>query len=168
MWIRKTDRDCLKGVISPFPTQLVSNEEFIPRRQTDQQKRVEQVVGELSAEKSKKLGMDRRDFMATTMGLATCFRAQNKVFGHFWDVDEAETIEQAAYEEKWPKGEYFIVDVQTHFSNGFPLTFRNAEFLKNMGFELKNDAEAYSFPNMVKEMFFDSETGMIVISGVPV
>ena len=41
------------------------------------------------------------------------------------------------------------------------------EFIKNMGFKLKNDAEAYSFPNFVKEMFFDSETSMIVISGVP-
>ena len=36
-----------------------------------------------------------------------------------------------------------------------------------MGFNLKNDVEAYSFPNFVKEMFFDSETDMIVISGVP-
>jgi predicted TIM-barrel fold metal-dependent hydrolase len=36
-----------------------------------------------------------------------------------------------------------------------------------MGFNLKNDAEAYGFKNMVKEMFLDSETEMIVISGVP-
>ena len=36
-----------------------------------------------------------------------------------------------------------------------------------MGFNLKNDAEAYSFKNFVKEMFFDSETNMVVISGVP-
>ena len=36
-----------------------------------------------------------------------------------------------------------------------------------MGFKLKNDAEAYGFQNFVKEMFFDSETNMVVISGVP-
>ena len=36
-----------------------------------------------------------------------------------------------------------------------------------MGFHLKNDVESYSFPNYVKEMFFDSETNMAVISGVP-
>jgi predicted TIM-barrel fold metal-dependent hydrolase len=41
------------------------------------------------------------------------------------------------------------------------------EFVKNMGFKLKNDAEAYSFPNFIKEMYFDSETSMLVISGVP-
>ncbi len=45
--------------------------------------------------------------------------------------------------------------------------FRQYEFLKNMGFNLKGDAEAYSFHNFVKEIFFDSETSMIVISGVP-
>src|SRR5262249_39602259 len=35
------------------------------------------------------------------------------------------------------------------------------------GFQLKNDSEAYGFKNFVKEMFFDSETMMVVISGVP-
>ena len=39
--------------------------------------------------------------------------------------------------------------------------------MKNMGFQLKNDAESYSFRKFVKEMFFDSETVMVVISGVP-
>jgi predicted TIM-barrel fold metal-dependent hydrolase len=87
--------------------------------------------------------------------------------GDCWDVDEAETLEPAAYEEKFPKGEYFILDVQTHFTNGLALNFRNSEFIKNMGFDLKNDAEAYSFKTFVKEIFFDSETDTIVISGVP-
>jgi hypothetical protein len=111
--------------------------------------------------------MDRRSFMSSTMGLATCFLASNRVYGNYWDVDEAETLEPAAHAEKWPKGECFIFDVQTHFSNGVVLPFRNMEFMKNMGFNLKNDVDAYSFKNMVKEMFFDSETEMIVISGVP-
>jgi hypothetical protein len=69
--------------------------------------------------------------------------------------------------EKRPKSEYFIIDVQTHFTNGAALAFRNTEFVKNMGYSLKNDADSYAFPNMVKEMFFDSETSLIVISGVP-
>ena len=167
MWIRKAVRDFQKGVDSPVPTQMVSNEEFIPRPQTIQQKRVEALTGELAERKSKKLGMERRAFMASSMGLATCFLAANKVYGNYWDVDESETMEPAAYDEKWPKGEYFIVDVQTHFTNGIALNFRNLEFIKNMGFNLKNDAEAYGFKNMVKEMFLDSETEMVVISGVP-
>src|SRR6516225_5092143 len=121
----------------------------------------------MADEKAKKLGMDRRSFMASSMGMATAFLAANMVYGNHWEVEEAETLEPAATEEKWPKGEFFIIDVQTHFTNGLPLYFRNMEFIKNMGFKLKNDAEAYSFRNFVKEMFFDSETSMIVISGVP-
>ena len=111
--------------------------------------------------------MDRRKFMASTMGLATCFLASNKVYGKNWDVDEAEAFEPAATAEKFPKGEYFVMDVQSHFTNGMALNFRNMEFVKNMGFNLKNDVESYSFNNFVKEMFFDSETSVVVISGVP-
>ena len=37
----KIERDLKKGVDSPVPTQVVSNEEFIPRPQTEQQKQVE-------------------------------------------------------------------------------------------------------------------------------
>src|SRR5438093_3756310 len=59
------------------------------------------------------------------------------------------------------------MDVQAHFTNGMALNFRNMEFIKNMGFNLKNDVESYSFQNFVKEMFFDSETSVVVISGVP-
>ncbi|HEY7543490.1 MAG TPA: amidohydrolase family protein, partial [Blastocatellia bacterium] len=81
--------------------------------------------------------------------------------------DEAETWEPAAYDEKWPKNEYLIIDVHAHFTNGIALNFRNMEFVKNMGFELKNDKEAYSFQNFVKEMYLDSDTMMVVISGVP-
>ncbi len=167
MWIRKGQRDRLKGVDSPMPTQLVSNEEYIPRRQSDKQKAVERLIGEMAEEKSKKLGMERRAFMASSMGLATCFLASNKVWGKAFDVDEAETMEEAAYQEKWPKDDYFILDVQSHFTNGIALGFRNLEFVRNMGFDLKEDPEAYSFHNFVKEMFFDSDTDMIVISGVP-
>src|SRR5262249_16425299 len=167
MWIPKWQRDRQKGVDSPVPTQVVSNEEFIPRPQTTQQQQVEALIGKMADDKSKRLGLDRRAFMASSMGMATAFLAMNKVYGSYGDVEESETEEPAATAEKWPKGEYFIFDVQTHFTNGMALGFRNMEFIRNMGFKLKNDAEAYSFPTFVKEMFFDSETSMIVISGVP-
>ncbi len=167
MWIPKFVRDRRKGVDSPVPTQLVSNEELIPRRQTNDQKKVESLIADLSADRAKRLGMERRRFMASSMGLATCFLASNQVYGKVWDVDEAETFEPEATAEKFPKGEYFILDVQSHFTNGFAIGFRNLEFVKNMGFSLKEDVESYGYRNFVKEMFFDSETEMIVISGVP-
>ena len=168
MWIPKGLRDQRKGVDSPMPTQVVSNEEFLPRPQNRQQKQVEHLIGEMSAVRAKKLGLERRDFMRTSMGLATCFLASNTVYGkNYWDVDEVETWEAAAIDEKWPKDEYFIIDVQAHFTNGAALGFRTSEFVKNMGFQLKNDSEAYSFKTFVKEMFFDSDTNLVVISGVP-
>ncbi|MFN0122103.1 MAG: amidohydrolase family protein [Blastocatellia bacterium] len=168
MWIRKAERDKRKNVDSPMPTQVVSNEEFAPRPQTPKQKQVEELIGEMSTERARKLGLERRDFMRTSMGMATCFLASNLAYGkNYWDVDEIETWEAAPTAEKWPKSEYFIIDVQAHFTNGMPLRFRNNEFMKNMGFDLKDDAESYSYRNFVKEMFFDSETSMVVISGVP-
>jgi predicted TIM-barrel fold metal-dependent hydrolase len=167
MWIPKWQRDAQKGVDSPIPTQAVSNEEFLPRPQTRQQRQWEQLIGELSQEKSRKLGMERRDFMRSSMGLATAFWASNVVYGNNWAVDEEETVDAAATEEKFPKGEYFIVDVQTHFTDGVAIGFRKAEFVRNMGFDLKDNPEAYGFANYVKEIFFDSETSMGVISGVP-
>lgn len=168
MWVRKAVRDQKKGVDSPVPTQAVSNEEIIPMPQTTKQKQVEQLIGDLSTERAKKLGIERRDFMRTSMGLATCFLASNLAYGQkYWDVDEAETWEPAASQEKWPKDEYFIMDVQAHFTNGLAIGFRNNEFMKNMGFNLKNDVDSYSYKTFVKEMFFDSETSVVVISGVP-
>lgn len=167
MWIPKWQRDRERGVDSPVPTQVVSNEEFIPRPQTPQQRQVELLTAKLADENSKKLAMDRRSYLASSMGMATAFFASNMVFGPHWDVSAAEMLEPDATEEKWPKGEFFIMDVQTHFTNGAALNFRSSEFIKNMGFQLKNDDEAYAFPSFVKELFFDSETSMVVISGVP-
>lgn len=168
MWIPKWQRDQKMGVDSPVPTQVVSNEEFIPRPQNKQQRQWELLIGELADKHSKRLNMDRRAFLRSSMGLAAAFYAQNQIYGKkYWDVEAAELEDAAMIEEKWPKGEYFIIDVQAHFTNGIALGFRDAEFVKNMGFQLENDVEAYSFPTFVKEMFFDSETSMLVISGVP-
>lgn len=167
MWIRKIDRDLRKGVDTPMPTQVVSNEEFIPRPQSERQQQVESLIGEMAEQRAKKLGIDRRLFMASSMGLATCFAASNRVYGKVFDVDDAETYELAAIDEKYPKSEYFVIDVQAHFTNGIALNFRNSETARNMGFSLKDDVESYGFRNFVKEMFFDSDTNMVVISGVP-
>ena len=167
MWVRKHERDRRKGVDSPMPTQVVSNEEIYPRPQNLKQHAWEFRIGEIAERNSRRLGLSRREFMRTSMGLATVFLASNQVYGQNWEVDEAETLEVAAYEAKWPKSEYFIFDVQAHFTDGIPLDFRESEFMRNLGAELKNDAAAYSFRTFFKEMFLDSETDMLVISGVP-
>ncbi|MFP6668416.1 MAG: amidohydrolase family protein [Pirellulales bacterium] len=167
MWIPKWQRDQKQGVDSPIPTQAVSNEEFIPRAQNRQQRQWEKLIGELSEEKSKKLGMTRKQFMRTTMGMATAFLASNMIYGPNWEVDAEETVESGATEEKFPKGEYFVMDVQMHFTDGASIGSRGHTFLRNIGVTLKNDPDSYGFSNFVKEIFFDSETSIAVISGVP-
>jgi hypothetical protein len=58
-------------VDSPLATQIVSIEEFIPRPQNSRQKQVEHLIGETGAANARKLGMERRAFMASSMGLGS-------------------------------------------------------------------------------------------------
>lgn len=167
MWIRKVDRDRRKGVDTPMPTQVVSNEEILPRPQNADQKQLEHKIGEMATERAKKLAMPRADFLRTTMGMATCFLASNEIYGKAFEVDEEESWDQAATAEKYPKSEYFVIDVQAHFTNGFALNFRNDPTIRGMGFNLKDDVASYSYRNFVKEIYFDSETAIAIISGVP-
>lgn len=167
MWIRKVTRDRAKGVDSPVPTQVVSNEEFTPRPQNEPQKRVEHLIGSMATERAQKLGMDRKAFLRSAMGMATCFLASNEVYGDVFEVDEAESWEEAASADRFAKSDYFIMDVQAHFTDGYALGFRDNEIIRGMGFALSEDKDAYSYKNFVKEMFLDSETSVVVISGVP-
>jgi predicted TIM-barrel fold metal-dependent hydrolase len=167
MWIPKSIRDRQKGIDTPLPTQCVSNEEFYPIPQTEEQKKVEHLIDEIAEKHSKKLGMDRRSFLRSSMGMAAAFAAMNEVFGEFFEVDAAETWEPAAYAEKWPKKE-FIMDVQTHHvREGIQLQFRAFDFVRDLGVQLSNEKESYNYQNFVKEIFLDSDTVMCVISGVP-
>ena len=88
------------------------------------------------------------------MGLATCFLAANKAWGNVFDVDEAEATEEAAYHEKWPKGDYFVLDVQSHFTNGIPIGLRGeigkTEFFRKMGFKLGESKDEASFRNFIR------------------
>ena len=167
MWIPKSIRDRQRGIDTPLPTQVISNEEFLPIPQTEEQKKVEHLINEMAENHSKKLGVDRRSFLRSSMGMAAAFTAMNQVFGKFFDVDAAETLEPAAYAEKWPKKE-FIMDVQTHHvREGVQLQFRAFDFVRDLGVQLSNDKDSYNFKNFVKEIFLDSDTVMCVISGVP-
>src|SRR5947209_8078303 len=82
---------------SPVPTRMVSNGEYMPHPQTEQQKHVEFRTKELADMASKKLGISRRKFLAGTGGLAAAFLAMNEVFGRFFNVSPVEMFESAAY-----------------------------------------------------------------------
>src|SRR5438128_1616290 len=114
MWIPKARRDAALDRRSPIPCQMISNEEISPVAQTEVERRLEQTILDDAERYSKRIGIDRRTFLRTSGGMACAFLALNKVFGRFYDVDEAEVFDPAATAEKLPKGT-FIIDSQTHF-----------------------------------------------------
>jgi len=99
---------------SPVPTQMVSNGEYVPCPQTDKQRQVEQRIKDLSDATSAKLGITRRQFLATSGGMAACFLAMNEVFGRFFNVDPIELIEPAAAATNGPPPNLFVLDDQLH------------------------------------------------------
>jgi hypothetical protein len=103
---------------SPVPTRMVSSGEYMPHPQTDQQKRVEHRIQELAAEASKKLGINRREFLSSSGGMAACFLAMNDVFGHFFDVSRDELFEPEAHGAAAPPKNLFVVDDQLHTTRG--------------------------------------------------
>jgi hypothetical protein len=103
---------------SPVPTQMISNGEYMPVGQTEKQQRVESRIQELAETASKKLGMDRRRFLATTGGTAASLIAMNEVFGRFFDVSPIEMFEPVAYAQAAPPRDMFVFDDQLHMVRG--------------------------------------------------
>ena len=99
----------------PVPTRMISNGEYMPHPQTDKQKQVESRVQQLADSASKKLGMNRRQFLESTGGLAASFLAMNQVYGqNFFDVREDELYEPDAFKRSGPPRDLFVFDDQTH------------------------------------------------------
>lgn len=173
-WIQKCDLEAPEERL-PIPTQVLSNEEFVPFDQTAEQAQVEQKLNEIADESAKKLGISRRRFLATSGGMAAAFLALNSVFGRHFDVDPAELYEPAATDEKFPK-KPFIFDVHTHHvETGKVIPGVNLLGYRSAGAAWGNSAlkgrkhewKDLYLANYIKEMFLDSDTSMAVITGLP-
>jgi uncharacterized protein len=106
--------DEAEALRSPVPTQMVSNGEYMPYPQTDKQKRVEARITELADTASKKLGVSRRQFLASTGGMAAAFLAMNEVFGRIFNVSPIEMFEPAAFAASGAPPNLFVLDTQLH------------------------------------------------------
>ncbi|PYN73502.1 MAG: hypothetical protein DMD96_32445 [Candidatus Rokuibacteriota bacterium] len=106
--------DAAEPFHSPIPTQIVSNGEYMPMPQTEEQKRVEARTKELADHAAKKLGISRRAFLAGAGGMAATFLAMNEVYGAFFDVDRDEMFDSDASEGKRPPRDLFVFDDQLH------------------------------------------------------
>jgi hypothetical protein len=102
------------GLRSPIPTQMVSNGEYLPTPQTEQQKAVEAKIAEIAGEAAARLGISRRSFLRSTGGTAAAFIAMNSVFGRFFQVEAAELYEPGAAARHGPPRDLFVFDDQLH------------------------------------------------------
>ena len=160
---------------SPVPTQMISNGEFNPLPQTEDQKKVESRLKELADELGKPHGMDRRQFLATSSGMAAAFLAMNEVFGSLFDVSRAEAAQlEMAQARADGLANQFILDNQTHFvHDGFAqegLLGIGAFAAENWNPALTKEQltlSYYKFENYVRQMFFNSDTKVAVLSGAP-
>lgn len=178
-WIRKSDLDAWLDRHLPVPTQVISNEEYLPTAQTQQQRLLEQEIVANAERQAGYLGMDRRRFLRTSCGMALAFAAMNTVFGRFFRVEAEELFDPAAVAEN--KARFFIFDVQTHHV-AMPSQAPRADkdFLKavvgmrdmarKMNPALKDHEarieDAY-LENYIKEVFLDSDTDVVALSALP-
>jgi hypothetical protein len=117
--VSKCERaDVAEPLRSPVPTRMISNGEYMPVPQTDQQKRVGARMEQLADEASKKLGIGRRQFLASSGGMAAALLAMNEVYGAFFNVSRADLYEPAARAQAAPPKDLFVFDDQLHFVRG--------------------------------------------------
>ena len=178
-WLRKCDLDAWLDRHLPVPTQVISNEEYLPIPQTPQQRLLEQEIVARAERQAAWLGMDRRRFLRSSCGMALAFAAMNTIFGRFFRVDAAELFEPSAVAEN--KTRVFIFDVQTHHV-AMPSQAPSADqdFLRAL-LGLRNRAreanpalrgrapkvEDLYLENYIKEVFLDSETDVAGLSALP-
>ena len=169
----------------PIPTRLVSNEEFPPIPQTPAQRQVEDRIVAAADRLAPRLGLSRRQFLSRGTGMAASLLAMNSVFGRFFDVLPVEAADPAAFQER-SGASVFIFDVQLHYvsvgydpsnaegsrrgavSKGALLGLRRGSRRLNPKLESDSGTMAdLSWENMIKEVFFDSETAIGLISTPP-
>jgi predicted TIM-barrel fold metal-dependent hydrolase len=158
----------------PIPTQIVSNGEFNPPPQTREQRRVEARVKALAKELAPWHGVSRRQFLASSAGLAAAFLAMNEVFGPVFSVDRAEAQTPGAADQRAAAlSGQFIFDAQTHFVRD---DFKHepllglAQYAKehwNPALVDEKSLARFKFENYVKEVFVDSDTKVALLSGAP-
>ena len=163
---------------SPIPTRIISNGEFDPLPQTEKQGQFEARIQDLADTYGRKLGMDRREFLRSSCGMAAAFLALNDVFGPVFTVDQAEAADPDVVLARAEGLKHqFIFDAQTHFVRD---DFMHEEALGlrkfagthwNPSNELLDpdhqELWMVKFENYVKEIFVDSDTDVALLSGAP-
>jgi uncharacterized protein len=180
-WLSEREQRLVAGAeaisaATPIPTQIVSNGEYLPSPQSETQKRVERRMLELADLSSKRLCLSRRQFMQTSCGMAAAFLAMNEIYGNVFQVEAAEAHEpELMLARAQSLAGQFVFDVQTHFVRD---DFKHEELLGLAAFasehwnpKMKEEGVSslarYKFQNYVKEIYYDSDTSLALLSGAP-
>ena len=180
-WLSEREQRLVAGAeeasaATPIPTQIVSNGEYLPPPQSATQKRVEERINELADVNGRRLGLSRRQFMRTGCGMAAAFLAMNEIYGPVFQVEAAEPRDpEMMLARAQSLAGQFIFDVQTHFVRD---DFKHEELLglaqfaaehwnPKMKEEGVNSLARYKFQNYVKEIYYDSDTSLALLSGAP-
>jgi len=179
-WLSEREQRLVAGAettsaATPIPTQIVSNGEYLPPAQSDLQKRVERRILELADANARRLGLSRRQFMQTGCGMAAAFLAMKEIYGGVFQVEEAEAREPELMQARAQSlAGQFIFDVQTHFVRD---DFNHDELLglgkfasEHWNPKMKEEGMSlarYKFLNYVKEVYYDSDTNLALLSGAP-
>jgi uncharacterized protein len=161
---------------SPIPTQCVSSDEYMPSPQTEKQREFEARIKRYGSELARKQGMTRRTFFKSAAGMAAAFVAMNETYGPLFMVSRAEAATpELADERARALKNQFIMDMHTHFLRDDTRiqTFVNQRAtVGQLGWNptLKSKEqtlEDLKFANYFKEIFLDSDTKVVCISGSP-
>ena len=179
--IQHLRRGYQKNIESPVPTQVISSGECFPPPQTRQQVQVESLIQENAQVYARRQGLERQSYLRSRSGMASAFLAMNKVFGEVYEIDPAEAEDHAAARERHDKtADQFIFDVHTHhvhddYSWEGILWLRDTARGNNQAkkpwnpdlVELDLDLKYYKFDYYLKDMFFDSDTTVALLSTSP-
>ncbi|MBI1187297.1 MAG: amidohydrolase family protein [Alphaproteobacteria bacterium] len=160
---------------TPLPTQMVSSDEYAPVPQTRAQAEAEARLYGLADAIAPKLGLSRRRFFQTAAGMAAGFVALNETFGTVFDASRAEAqTPDMADARADALADQFIMDMHTHFLRddtrllGF-VRMREAVGRTGWNPDLGGEQtiEHLKFDNYRREIFFDSDTKVALISSAP-
>ncbi|MEZ4600995.1 MAG: amidohydrolase family protein [Syntrophotaleaceae bacterium] len=161
-----------KGSIQPWPTRI-RPEGAAGEMQTPRMRKVEAHLHNLADCCGPPLGMDRRQFLRSSCGLAAAFLSMNAVFGPLFDVSPAEAADpQSAEERSRALAGQLVIDVQTHFvypeypSRGL-LGLRELAKRWNPEIQGRQTLEKIQYDNFYREVFLNSDTALAVLSSAP-
>src|SRR3954452_14515428 len=97
-WLSEREQHMVAGAemapATPVPTQIVSNGEYLPPHQSEMQRKVERRLYEIADANAKRLGLNRRQFLRTSCGMAAAFLAMKDIYGtNAFQVEAAEAAE---------------------------------------------------------------------------